>query len=183
MDMAKVAVFLANGFEDVEAIAPVDLLRRGGIETVTVSVTGSREVMTSHGIKIEADTVFEEFDADSADMLVLPGGKPGTGNLEAYKPLIEKVKEFNNAGKWIAAICAAPTIFGHMGILEGKKATCYGGLEGELKGAETVTDRVVVDGNIVTSRGLGTAIPFGLKILEIFTDKETAEKIAKSVML
>ncbi|MBR1472062.1 MAG: DJ-1/PfpI family protein [Lachnospiraceae bacterium] len=181
--MAKAAVFLADGFEEVEAIAPIDILRRGGVEVTTVSIMGRTAVHGSHGIDVTADTVLEEADLDSMDMLILPGGKKGTENEEACAPLTAKVKEFHAAGKYVAAICAAPTILGHLGILEGKKATCYGGLEGELKGAETLADPVVVDGHIITSRGMGTATQFGLKLLEIFTDAATAQKMAAAVMM
>ena len=181
--MANIAVFLADGFEEVEAIAPIDILRRGGMNVITVSVMGTAHVVGSHGIRVQADEVFEGMDFDSVDMLVLPGGKKGTENLEAYEPLINKVKQFAEERKYLAAICAAPTILGHLGILEGKKATCYGGLEGELKGAETSEDPVVVDGRIITSRGMGTATQFGLKLLEIFTDEVTSKRMAASVMM
>ena len=181
--MANIAVFLADGFEEVEAIAPIDLLRRGGMNVTTVSIMGRTTVHGSHNIDVEADTVFEKFDFTGIDMLVLPGGGLGTKNLKAYAPLLEKVKEYDAAGKYIAAICAAPTIFGMLGLLQGKKATCYGGMEAELTGAQAVTDPVVVDGHIITSRGMGTATQFGLKLLEIFTDKATADKMAAAIMV
>ena len=181
--MAKTAVFLADGFEEVEAIAPIDILRRGGVEVTTVSIMGRKTVHGSHAIDVEADTTFEEFSFDGIDMLILPGGGLGTKNLKAYEPLLAKVKEYYAAGKYIAAICAAPTIFGMLGLLEGKKATCYGGMEDQLTGADAVRDPVVEDGNIITSRGMGTASLFGLKLLEIFTDKATAEKMAATVMM
>ena len=181
--MAKVAVFLADGFEEVEAMAPIDILRRGSIDVTTVSIMGRKEVHGSHGIDVMADALIEDTDLDAMDMLVLPGGKMGTQNEEACKALTDKVKEFDAAGKYVAAICAAPTILGHLGIVNGKKATCYGGLEGELKGADTCADPVVVDGHIITSRGMGTSVAFGLKLLEIFTDKDSAEKMAKAIMV
>ena len=181
--MGKIAIFLADGFEEVEAIAPIDLLRRGGVEVTTVSIMGRTAVHGSHGIDVEADTVFEEFSFEGIDMLILPGGGLGTKNLKAYEPLNEKVKEFYAAGKYIAAICAAPTIFGMLGLLKGKRATCYGGMEDQLTGATAVTDPVVVDGNIITSRGMGTATLFGLKLLEIFEGADTAEKMAGTVMM
>ena len=181
--MAKAAVFLADGFEEVEAMAPIDILRRGGIDVTTVSVMGRREVHGSHGIDVMADALIADTDLDQMDMLVLPGGKLGTQNEEACTALTDKVKEFDAAGKYVAAICAAPTILGHLGIVNGKKATCYGGLEGELKGADTCTDPVVVDGHIITSRGMGTSVAFGLKLLEIFTDKATADKLSAAIMV
>ena len=180
--MAKVITFLADGFEEIEALTPVDILRRGGIEVVTVSISGNKTVYGSHGINVEADAVFSEADIDSADMLFLPGGKKGTENLDNSEAVKEKIREFLAADKYVAAICAAPTVLGHMGVLEGKKATCYGGLEGQLTGAITSTDAVVVDGNIITSRGMGTSLDLALKLLEIFSDEESAKKMAAAVM-
>ncbi|MBR5420399.1 MAG: DJ-1/PfpI family protein [Lachnospiraceae bacterium] len=181
--MAKVAIFLADGFEEVEAIAPIDILRRGGVEVSTVSVMGRTEVKGSHDIYVQADMLLEDLDFGAQDMLILPGGGLGTQNLRACEPLLEKVKEFDAAGKYIAAICAAPTVFGQLGLLKGKRATCYGGMEEQLTGAEKSTEAVVVDGHIITSRGMGTATLFGLKLLEIFTDKATADDMAAKVMM
>ena len=144
---------------------------------------GRKEIHGSHGIDVMADALIEDTDLDVMDMLVLPGGKLGTQNEEACTALTGKVKEFDAAGKYVAAICAAPTILGHLGIVKGKKATCYGGLEGELKGADTCTDPVVVDGHIITSRGMGTSVAFGLKLLEIFSDKDSADKMAAAIMV
>ncbi len=182
--MAKVAVFLANGCEEVEALTPVDILRRGGIEVTVVSITNSLKVEGSHGIRMEADAVISEMDLAEYDMVVLPGGMPGTRYLEADARVIDTVKEFAvNPDKYIAAICAAPTVFGRMGVLMGKKATCYGGMEADLLGAEVITDRPVVrDGHIITSRGAGTAVDFGLALLEVFTDRETADDMAAKIM-
>ncbi len=181
--MAKIAIFLADGFEEVEAFAPVDILRRGGMDVSMVSIMGRKQVNGSHGIDVQADILLEELDFDSMDMLILPGGKMGTENLRICTLLHEKLREFDAAGKYIAAICAAPTVFGQLGLLKGKKATCYGGLEDKLTGAETLTEPVVVDGHTITSRGMGTSIQFGLKLLEIFTDAATAEKMARTVMM
>ena len=181
--MAKIAIFLADGFEEVEAFAPVDILRRGGLEVSMVSIMGRKTVNGSHGINTEADLLLEELDFADMDMLILPGGKQGTENLRSCTLLHEKLREFDAAGKYIAAICAAPTVFGKLGLLKGKKATCYGGMEGMLEGAEALTDPVVVDGHIITSRGMGTSIAFGLKLLELFTDAATAENMAKAVMV
>ena len=180
--MAKVITFLADGFEEIEALTPVDILRRGGIEVVTVSISGNKTVYGSHNIKVEADEVLDAADIDSADMLFLPGGKQGTENLDGCEPVKEKIRQFLAAGKYVAAICAAPTVLGRMGVLEGKRATCYGGMEDRLTGAVTSADKVVTDGNIITSRGMGTSLDLALKLLEIFTDKETADKMAATVM-
>ena len=181
--MSRVAVFYADGFEEVEALAPVDLLRRGGVDTVTVSIMGREVVHGSHGIDIKADTVIEELDFDSFDMIVLPGGKVGHENLEKCSMLRDKISEFDKNGKYIAAICAAPTILGRMGILKGRDATCYGGKEDALDGANKLKDPVVVSDHIITSRGMGTSIEFGLKLIEVLTDRENADKIGSSVMV
>lgn len=179
--MQKTAIFLADGFEEIEALAVVDLLRRAKIDVAMVSIMESKSVYGSHGIAVEADTVIEGFDFDGVDMLILPGGMPGTTNLDACEPLKDKIKEFNDAGKMLAAICAAPTVYGKMGLLSGKRATCYPGRETDLLGATAVTDKVVKDGNFITSRGAGTAIDFALAIIEHFqgvnASKDMAEKI------
>ncbi len=181
--MAKVLIFLADGFEEIEGLTVVDLLRRAGIDITTVSITDKPRVTGSHKISLDTDTILNDVSFDVADMLVLPGGMPGTRNLEACDRLMSEVDRFaGNSAKKIAAICAAPTIFGHRGLLHGKKACCYPGKEGDLTGAKVSFDEVSVDGNIITSRGLGTAIPFSLAIIEALTDKATADKIGKAVV-
>lgn len=179
--MSRVNVFFAEGYEEVEALTVVDILRRAGIKTDMVSVTGERAVTGSHGITIQTDKLFEEID-DSAEMIVLPGGIPGTPNLKAHKGLADLISAYNQSGKYIAAICAAPTVYGEMGLLKGRKATCYPGLEDGLVGAEALTDAVVTDGNIITSRGLGTAIDFGLVLTSILLDKGTALNLASKIV-
>lgn len=180
--MSKVLIFMAEGHEEIEALTVVDLLRRAGIEIEMVSITGNKRVPGSHGIMTVCDKLIEQVNFDSADMLVLPGGMPGTLNLELCEPLMDQVHGFNASKKGLAAICAAPTVFGKAGLLEGKKATCYPGMEKDLLGAEVSTDSVCHDGHIITSRGLGTAIPFALEIIKTFQGEEAAEKIAKSVV-
>ncbi len=180
--MAKTAIFLADGFEEIEALTVVDLLRRAGIEITMVSIMGRKTVTGSHNIAVEADVLFDEADIDGADMLILPGGQPGTRNLFACEPLKEKIKEFNDKEKPLSAICAAPTVYGKMGILEGKRATCYPGCEVDLLGADTQTTEVVKDANFITSRGMGTAIPFGLAIIEHFQGKEAADSMAQKIV-
>ncbi len=180
--MAKTAIFLANGFEEIEGLTVVDILRRAKIDITMVSITGSKAVEGSHGIKLEADDTIENFDFDGVDMIILPGGMPGTKNLDACASLKAKIEEFNNEGKMLAAICAAPTVYGKMGLLKGKKACCYPGCEGDLIGANVSTDEVSKDGNIITSRGMGTAIPFALAILEHFNGKEAAEQMAQAIV-
>ena len=178
-----VYVFLADGFEMVEALTPVDLLRRAGIEVKTVSITDSLNVVSSHGVNITSDVLIADCDFDHADALVLPGGMPGTKNLAACGALMGQVCDFAGSGKLIAAICAAPALtFGEAGLLEGRTATCYPGMEEHLKGARHTTDEVAVDGNIITSRGMGTAIAFALAIIEKLAGKAKADEIGKAVV-
>ena len=139
---------LADGFEEIEALTVVDILRRDNIITETVSITKDRQVVGAHMIPVIADKVISEIKLSEAALLVLPGGMPGTLNLKDCKPLMDMVKEFNATNRRLAAICAAPTVFGELGILEGKKAVCYPGMEGQLKGATVLKDEVVTDGNI-----------------------------------
>lgn len=179
--MKKVYLFLANGFEEVEGLTVVDLLRRAGIECVTVSVTGESTVTSSHNIALSADRLFEDGTLLDADMLVLPGGMPGTLNLLAHEGLKKLLASYAADGKYIAAICAAPSVLGAHGLLAGKKATCYPGFEEKLTGAVCSTSKVVRDGNIITSRGLGTAIDFALTLTSLLTDQATADQIAASI--
>ena len=178
----KVYIFLADGFEDIEGLTVVDLLRRAGVDIRTVSIKNTKEVQTAHGICLLTDEVFGEVDFSDADMLVLPGGMPGTlhlGDCEGLKGFLMKAAEENGR---IAAICAAPTVLGKLGLLNGRKAICYPGMEDGLTGAEVTVEPVVTDGNITTSRGLGTAIPFALRLIEELSGKETADRIAESVV-
>ncbi|MCB9018090.1 MAG: DJ-1 family glyoxalase III [Paludibacteraceae bacterium] len=172
--MVKIFVFLAAGFEETEALAPTDVLRRAGFETVLVSVMGQLAVTGSHGITVMADSLFEETDFSEGIMLVLPGGMPGTRNLEGYSPLISLIDKFAKEGKKLAAICAAPSIFGNMGLLKGKEATCYPGYEDTLKGAEFKKENVVVSGQFVTARGAAVSVEFGLRLLEVLLSRDRA---------
>ncbi len=180
--MKKVSVFLADGFEEIEGLTVVDLLRRAGVEVTTVSITGKYTIHGAHGIDVQADKLFEEMNYDGQDMFVLPGGMPGTLNLGAHKGLEELLNKFYNEKKYLAAICAAPSVFGKYDFLKGRRATSYPGFEGQLTGAECVTDAVAVDEFIITSRGLGTAIPFSLSLIEVLIDAEKAEEIGKSII-
>ena len=180
--MAKVAIFFANGFEEIEALTVVDLLRRAGIEIDMISVTGDKKVTGSHKIPVMVDSLIENITADDYDMLVLPGGMPGTVNLEMCSRLQDAIADFNNKGKLLSAICAAPGVFGRKGILEGRKASIFPGLESELKGANVSYDEVSIDGHFTTSRGMGTAIPFGLAIIERFQGKEAANEMAQKIV-
>lgn len=180
--MKKVSIFLAEGFEEVEALTQVDLLRRAGAEVTMVSISGAREVAGSHGIVVTADKIFAEMDFADMDLLVLPGGMPGTLHLKECAPLLTLLQDFNEKGKKLAAICAAPTVLGAAGLLQGKKAACYPGCEDGLTGAEVLTDRVVVDGNITTSRGVGTAIPFALSLIAQLYDQQKADQIREDII-
>ena len=180
--MKKAYLFLATGFEEVEALTVCDVLRRGNVDCKLVSVTGDYEVKSSHNVAVRADLLFDKQSFSDADLLILPGGIPGTPNLKAHKGLAELLTEHKEAGKYLAAICAAPTVFGEMGFLEGKKATCYPGMEDGLLGAVPCTDEVVVDGQFITSRGMGTSIAFGLMLLSLLVDKKTAESMAEKIV-
>ena len=179
--MCKVSLFLADGFEEVEALAVVDLLRRADIDISMISISGELEVTGAHKIKVIADKLFEEEDFSTIGMLVLPGGMPGTKHLAEHKKLVELLKDFNSKGKLLAAICAAPMVLGDNGLLKGKSATCYPGFEESLLGASFKDKDVVVDGNIITSKGMGTAIDFALAIIKQIKSQEEASKIAKSI--
>ena len=174
-------VFLAQGFEETEAITPIDMLRRCGKEVITVGVTG-KTVKGSHGVEVICDKVTSELDEKyDFDMIILPGGMPGTLNLEAHEGLSKLIDKYNEEGKYLAAICAAPSILGHHNILNGKKATCYPGYEKDLYGAEASKEAVVVDGKVITARGMGKAVGLGLKLLEVFAGKDTADKMAQVI--
>ena len=178
-----VYIHLADGFEEVEAITVVDLLRRANIDAKTVSITGEKGVTGSHGIKITADILFEEACYDKCRMIVLPGGMPGAKNLDEHEGLGEKILSFNSEGKWIGAICAAPLVLGHKGILLDRKAVCYPSFEDELEGAEVIYDNVCTCENIITSRGPSTAISFALEIIRVLANEEESDRVKKGLLL
>ena len=180
--MSKVYVFLAEGFEEIEGLTVVDILRRAGVETVMVSIADAETVTGSHGITVKADTVFSMCDFEDGDLFVLPGGMPGTRYLGAHEGLTSLLKKKAAEGKMLAAICAAPSVLGGLGLLNGHKAACYPGFEEKLTGAEVTMDPVAVSGNFVTSRGMGTAIPFALALTARLTDEETAKNLGKSII-
>ena len=177
-----VYVHFAEGFEEIEAITIVDVLRRADIETASVSVTGEKAVNGGHGIQVYVDILFEDADYDGCGMIVLPGGGTGTDNLLAHKGLAAQIMAFNESGKYLAAICAAPKVFGKLGVLKGKKATIYPGMEEHLAGAKSTGGRIVVDGNVITSKGPGTALEFSLALVSILKDKEEAARLRKSMI-
>ena len=169
-------LFLADGFEETEALAPLDMMRRAKIEVKTVGVTGEF-VTGSHGVTVKADLKPEEISFNNIDGVVLPGGMPGTVHLGEDDTVSQVIREFEKEGKLVAAICAAPSVLGQAGILNGKKATCHPGFEEKLTGAEVFFSPVVCDGNVITSRGMGTAVPFGLAVARYFTDDATIEHV------
>ena len=178
--MAKVYVFLADGFEDVEALIPIDVLRRGGVEVVTVSVMDDNQIVESaHGVQIVADTLAEDCDFSDADLLLLPGGMPGASNLYNNVRVRGAVVAQHEVGKMVAAICAAPAVvLGQLGILNGKRATCYPGFEQLLQGADYTGELCTVDGNITTAEGPAAAFPFAYTLLAALTNEQTAQQIA-----
>lgn len=180
--MSKAAVFFGKGYEEIEALTVVDILRRAGVDTAMVSVSEERKVAGSHAIAVEMDAVISEVDFDSLDLIVLPGGMPGTANLEACEMLMTQVDAFVSQNKIVAAICAAPSILGHRGILKGRKACCYPSWENHLEGAQVLEQPAVIDGNLVTGRGMGAAVPFALAVLERLQGKEAAGEMAKNIV-
>lgn len=180
--MKKIAVFFAEGYEEIEALTVVDLCRRAGIEVDMVSVTDSLTVTSSHKVPVIMDRFLKDVDFDSLDMLVLPGGMPGTKNLEKVPELMRALKAFAANGKYIAAICAAPSVFGHLGLLVDKRACCYPGFEGELQGAWVRYNPCETDGKIITGRGMGCAIDFSLAIIQALLGEEKALAVSKAVI-
>ncbi len=176
-----VYVLLAPGFEEAEALVPVDMLRRANIETATVSITGE-PVPGSHGVTVLADVILDDVDLSKADMLVLPGGGPGYKNLGKEPKVEQLVRNAAEKGLWLAAICAAPTLLGKWGLLEGKNAVCYPGMEEGLTGAQPRMDQgFVVDGKIITGRAAGSAFDFGLALVEALAGAAEADKVRHGI--
>lgn len=180
--MKKALVFLAEGFEEMEAVTPLDLLRRAGIDAKFVSLAGTLAVTGSHGVTYLADMLFDEKVASEADMLILPGGLPGAQNLQDNEALGKLLLKFHEEGKFVCAICAAPMVLGHLGILQGKKATIYPGMEDRLIGATPVADKVCRDGNVITGKGPGAAMTFAITLVEALAGKEVADKLRTSTV-
>ncbi len=179
--MIMIYEFLADGFEEVEALTPLDMLRRAGADIKTVSITDSKEVTGAHGVAVKADMLISEA-TELPELVVLPGGMPGAKNLRNSDAVCRIVTETWKKGGFIAAICAAPFILGELGLLNGKRATCYPGFEKSLTGAEVSSEKVVRDGKIITAAGMGVALAFGAELVSIFYGAETANKIMKSVI-
>ncbi len=181
--MKRIAVHLAEGFEEIEAITIIDVLRRAEFDTVTISVSGNINVTGARQIIVLANQLFEEADYTAFDMIILPGGMPGAKNLNDHEGLKQEITKFNQQGKLLAAICAAPLIFGNMGLLKNKDVVCYPGFESYLAGANIKSDPVVVSGNIITGRGIGAALQFALTIVELLGSKEKADKLANDMLV
>ena len=182
--MKKVYVFLADGFEDVEALIPVDVWRRGGLNVTTVSISDFPLVISAHGVNVEADIMFEQGEFDDADLIFLPGGMPGASNLFAHKGVCKAVVDQYAAGKKVAAICASPAVvLAPLGILESKKATCYPGFESVLaeNNATYTGNLFTVDGNVTTGEGPAAAFPFAYELLAQLVNKQTADQIAEGM--
>ncbi len=177
--------YVAQGFEETEMIYPLDLCRRAGLEAKTVSVTTDKAVTGSHGITVTADmTVFDaEYNHEGADAVVLPGGMPGTLNLEKSEAVQKAIRSAFENGRFLCAICAAPLVLGKAGLLKGKKAVCYPGFEKYLTGAENVPDKCVRDGKVITAVGAGAAHLFGLEIISALASQEEAENIKNAILL
>ncbi len=180
--MKKVYVFAAQGLEEIECLTQVDLLRRAGFEVVLEAVGDSKQITGANGIVFLADAMLSEADLSDAAALILPGGMPGTLNLQKDELVQKALRDAVGTKTWICAICAAPRVPGEMGLLEGHTATCYPGCESFLKGAKTTENEVEVSGQFITSRGVGTAIPFALKIIEMLEGGELSEKIKNSIV-
>lgn len=182
--MTDALIFFAEGTEECEMLIVVDMLRRAGLDIKIVSVTGNLNVTSSHGVTIKADQLVSEADFENARMIILPGGMPGTLNLKNCKALTDEILDFYKKGKYLAAVCAAPTILSSLGILKGRKATCFPGKVEELKaeGADYEEVPVAVDGKIITSRGLGTTIDFAAAIITALESSEKADEIKKKIV-
>ncbi len=181
--MSKIGIFLADSCEEIEALTVVDTLRRAKMEIEMISITGKKEITGSHNIVFFAEKLFEEVDFSTLDGVVLPGGMPGTLHLGEHEGVNRIIKEFHKDGKMVAAICAAPSVLGAAGLLEGKQATCHPGFEEKLIGATPTTALPVVrDGNIITSRGMGTALEFALAIVRYFGDDALVMDVRKHLV-
>ena len=179
--MSKAVVFFAEGTEECEALLVVDLLRRAKVEVTVASATGNRAITSSHKVHILADALAEDIDYSDVDLVVLPGGIPGTPNLAANKTVTDTCVSFARSGKKVAAICAAPSVLASLGLLEGKNATAHAAFQDKLAGAKVLDTEVVVDGNITTSYGLGGAIPFALELVRQLAGEAEADRIRKAI--
>ena len=181
--MKTIFVFLAEGFEEIEALTPVDVLRRAGLSVQTVSVMDEQVVAGAHGVPVLADKMFAEINPEDAEMILLPGGLPGATNLDSHEGLSQLILDFAEADKPLAAICAAPLVLGNRGLLQGKKATCYPGFETYLQGAEYTAALVEKDGNIITGKGPGAAMEFAFAIVEKYCGIDKVNELKQGMMI
>ena len=181
--MKTIFVFLADGFEEIEAITPIDVLRRAGLNVQTVSVMDKQTVSGAHGIPVVADKMFADIHLEDAEMLLLPGGLPGATNLDVHQGLSKMIMAFASEEKPLSAICAAPLVFGNRGLLQGKKATCYPGFESYLTGAEYTAALVETDGNFITAKGPGAAMDFAFAIVEMYCGVEKVNELKSGMMI
>lgn len=176
-----VYLILGTGFEESEAIVPCDLLRRAGVE-VRLAGIGGTEIVGSHGVTVRADCVAEHTALDEAEMLILPGGLRGVASIRGCQPVLEAVSRAAERGRWVAAICAAPTILAQLGITDGRRATCYPGMEPEMGGALTCGEQTAQDGNIITGQAAGASFAFGLRLVEALCGEAAAQKVAAGIV-
>lgn len=178
----KAYIILADGFEEAEAIVPFDIMHRARIEVVLVSITGSLSVKSSHGVQFVANSLLESTDLSDGDVMFLPGGMPGSTNLAESEALAIEIQKYADQGKWLAAICAAPMVYGKMGLLNGLKATCYPHFEDDLLGAYVQKKTCVCDGKFITGCGAGAGFALGHKIVEVLIGKDTADAVLRQMM-
>ena len=181
--MKKLGIFLADGCEEIEALTVVDVARRAGIEVSMISISDNLQIHGAHNIIFMAERIAKETDFDSLDGIVLPGGMPGTIHLGESACVQEVIRKFAKEGKLVSAICAAPSVLGEAGLLEGKSATCYPGFEGKLLGATPKAEGVVTDGTMITSRSMATAITFALEIVRYFMGDEKVIELSNSLVM
>ncbi len=179
--MKEALILFADGFEETEAVTLADILERGGVKATKVSISNKDIIKGAHNISILADITIDNAADNKADIVVLPGGMPGVTNLMNNQPTIELIKKFNSAGKWIAAICAAPMVLDKAGLLKGEY-TCYPSCKNDISSGRFIDKPVVISGNIITSAGVGTAIEMGLKLIEILVSKEESTRLAKAIL-
>ena len=180
--MSKTGILMADGCEEIEGLTAVDILRRAGLEIVTISMNKTDSVTGSHNITFQTDAIFEQVNLDEFDAIILPGGMPGTVKLGEHAGVTKAVQAFASAGKLVAAICAAPSVLGAAGIVQGKRAVCHPGFEDKLTGAQVSFEPVMTDGNIITSRGMGTAIEFALAIVQYLKDEDTVDDLKQKLV-
>ncbi len=179
--MTKVYEFLAEGFEELEALAPVDVLRRADVPVQTVSVTGEKTVCSSHGVQVVTDLLFEDHSFKDADLLLLPGGMPGASHLNDHEGLRQLLLQHVGSGKRVGAICAAPMVLGTLGLLQGRRATCAPGFEQHLKGAQYTSELVTEDGPFITAKGAAASLPYAYRLLALFRSEEEIHEMQRKM--